>query len=650
MWALVGAALAAALLADVAVLRRFAAPGTPPAVLANVAAAWFVSAAMLVLVPFDVYCTRDGSPAAGGAAGTPLPALGAAWTALYWLAFAFTWVVNPLHAGVVEASEFTLGGRLRASLRSNLVFYGAAGGLGLLGLLALLLSGRVSARTVPGLCVALSNAFGLLVGVLLLAHGLVEVPRAVWRAADAPAQLRWRCHQVGPAADALSEAHADLARAFALVRSLSVQIPRRDDIRPLMDQVEREAAALAPLAALEGDADGPAGTLSSGGAGLLGDEDLDYEPDEPGLAALRGRVRRSALGFRRARTLYSGHVHAALRIERDLQAARKAPGGAHRQALRAHALRLAAVLLGALSVAILLAEGTIGLRRPDLSLPSALVRGAAHGEVATQLATLAPLAYMAACAHRSLCLLGAFSFYHLVPHGTDGGALLTNAGLVNRFGPALCFNYLLLTKAGASAMAETAMESMREVPLLGNEWSVFYPIVGVLYAALFAAGAWDRLLGACGVPTFLAFADAAGGGEGGPGAGAGAGAGGALLDADRGRELLELERRAAERGGQVGDAALAEVRGELRATAASTAPPAFTPAPRHAAPKPTSYREKAAHLLEQGRAGRYSGGGGAGAGAGGGGGGGWSARLAPLTGLRKEKGAGAELDKIFSDF
>ena len=109
--------------------------------------------------------------------------------------------------------------------------------------------GRVSARTVPGLCVALSNAFGLLVGVLLLAHGLVEVPRAVWRTADAPAQLRWRCHQVGSAADALSEAHADLARAFALVRSLSVQIPRRDDIRPLMDQVEREAAATEALVA-----------------------------------------------------------------------------------------------------------------------------------------------------------------------------------------------------------------------------------------------------------------------------------------------------------------------------------------------------------------------------------------------------------------
>ena len=118
------------------------------------------------------------------------------------------------------------------------------------------------------------------------------------------------------------------------------------------------------------------------------------------------------------------------------------------------------------------------------------------------------------------------------------------------------------------------MESMREVPLLGNEWSAFYPIVGVLYAALFAAGAWDRLLGACGVPTFLAFADAAGGGDG----SAGAGAAGALLDADRGRELMELERRAAERGGQVGDAALAEVRGELRANAASAAPPAFSPA------------------------------------------------------------------------
>lgn len=653
MWALVGVALAGALVADVGVLRRFAAPGTPPAVLANVAAAWFVSAAMLVLVPFDVYSTRDEA----NGAGEPLPALGTAWTLLYWLAFAFTWVVNPLHAGVVEASEFTLGGRVRASLRANLLFYGAAGGLGLLGLLALLASGRVSARTVPGLCVALSNAFGLLVGTLLLAHGLVEVPRAVWRAADFRAQLSWRCHQVGASADALSEAHADLAGAFALVRSLSLQIPSRDEARPLIDQVEREAAALAPLAALEGD--GPGESLQ-GSTSLLGDEDLDYEPDEPGLAALRGRVRRSSLGFRRARAVYAGHVGAALALERGLEAARHSPRAARAQVLRTHGLRAAAVALGVLSVALLLAEATIGLTSPDLSLPSALVRGLAHGEVGTQLATLAPLAYMAACAHRSLCLLGAFSFYHLVPGGTDGGALLTNAGLVNRFGPALCFNYLLLTRGGASAMASTAMESMREVPLLGREFSVFYPMVGVLYAALFAAGAWDRLLGACGVPTFLAFAGGEGGGSGrGTDVGGGASVGGALLDVDRGRELLELERRAIERGGRVGDTALAEVRGELRATAAAAAPAPGAEL-RGSRKAGKSYREKAADLLEQSRAGRRGDTGGSGAGDTGSGGG-WGFRLAqPLAvgrdwgrgagGSGKGKGAGAELEKIFSEF
>ena len=92
-------------------------------------------------------------------------------------------------------------------------------------------------------------------------------------------------------------------------------------------------------------------------------------------------MRRSTLGVRRPRTLYAREMGGALALERGLEEAKRTPGGVQKQALRTHALRLAVMLLGGLSVAILLAEGTVELAHPDLLLPSALVRGSAHGEV-----------------------------------------------------------------------------------------------------------------------------------------------------------------------------------------------------------------------------------------------------------------------------
>ena len=52
-----------------------------------------------------------------------------------------------------------------SSTRSNILFYAVLGGLGAVGLLALLATGSVSPQNLKGLLIALSNAFGLIAGM-----------------------------------------------------------------------------------------------------------------------------------------------------------------------------------------------------------------------------------------------------------------------------------------------------------------------------------------------------------------------------------------------------------------------------------------------------------------------------------------------------
>lgn len=80
-----------------------------------------------------------------------------------------------------------------------------------------------------------------------------------------------------------------------------------------------------------------------------------------------------------------------------------------------------------------------------VSKPAALLQMIGHGahsEVATQLLTGLPLAYMCGCAYYSLFKLVIFSYYQMVQRATDPVSLLLNAGQVCRFAAPLAYNFM----------------------------------------------------------------------------------------------------------------------------------------------------------------------------------------------------------------
>ena len=565
-------------------LRRYAAPKTPAVVLVNTGVAWGVALAMITLVPFDVYSTQSHH----NGAGIPLPELGQIWTWLYWAAFILTYLINPLHASYADAPDFTFLGRCRTSLAENVIYYAGTGAAALVGFFLLLVMHKVDVDTIPGLSGALGNAFGLVAGIFLLGHGVVEVPRKVWRWGTPAARLKWCFYQLGHAAEKVEEQYGKLSTSLSVVTAVARQIPQHDPVRPLIELIERESVAMAPLVSLDQIE--------------VEEEALDYDPDEEGMAALRRKVRTSGMAFQRELAAYKALVKKAAQIHGSKE--RQAAAAGWREKAKPLAWKAAAAGLALVSVSILVGEATLSFkgrsaRIARISLPSTLVKMAPNSEIGTQLLTWLPLLYICVCGYYSLCQLGVFYFYSLVPKCTDSYSLLFNASLVTRLTPALCYNYLMLTRVSNSAFETTAMAPMVNIPVLGDKFTTLYPMAGVLFSALIALSVWDRCLSCCNVPNSLMFHD---------------GEDPHSDHAERGRELFDAEQQAMGQGKRPGEALMEAVPQRARASTAGKGPrglfggAAGAGGKRAGGQEPKaarqSYREKAAGLLSKTRGGR----------------------------------------------
>jgi len=608
MWAFYVPTMLAVLVATAAVQRKYAAPTVPWSARAIVGVAWVTSASIVALVPIDVWAALT------GAGGRTTAAVSSLWTAAYWTTQALTWGVIPIAAGMSDAGDFTFWGRFKTSMRDSAFYYGSLAVAALAGLALLLASGRLAWRGLPGLVMVLVNAYGLVAVVLLLGHGLVAIPRSLWRASFPARRLRAHYWRVAHAADDLASAAAE-ARAVAVVVEATVQpLPRRDPLRPLADDVRAHAEASAspfkPSAA-------PCDAAGRVRLDSLTDADLDYGCDgAAGLAALKRRVTRAAGAYAGARAAYGLALSDALGAEAQVAAgsgvgalsdgltllggsepglASSPPPSSSQAALaaaaRPWALRAAAAAAAGLGFLIIWSEATLATgTHPDLSpfshaIHAAIARNGtgtagsaprSSSELAAQALVGAPLAYAAAAAYRSLFALGVFPFYRVVPGATGPRSLLANAGAVTRFAAPLAYNYLHVIrmvddgKGGGggdthpppvTVFARKMAPAMRDVPLLGASFNTWFPAVVVLYALALTLDVAGSVARAVLPPRYAGFADSGGGEEG---SGEGGGGGGASAEAvERGRALVREEAAAASRGEALGSAFAATIAGGL---------------------------------------------------------------------------------------
>ncbi|CAL0325112.1 unnamed protein product [Lupinus luteus] len=482
-------------------LRYFAGPDVPRYVLFTVGYTWLSSLSIIVLVPADIWATISSNHETGG--------ISFFWSWSYWSTFLLTWAVAPLIQGFEDAGDFTVSERLKTSVHVNLIFYLILGSIGLIGLIILIMMRKTWTGSLLGLAMALSNTFGLVTGAFLLGFGLSEIPKSIWRNADQTTRQKVLSHKIAKMAVKLDNAHQDLSNAIVVAQATSNLISKRDPLRPFMDVIDdmltrmfREDPSFKPQ------------------GGQFGESDMDYDTDEKSMAILRRHLRGAAEEYYRYKSEYMTYVMEALELEDTIKnyECRTSIGWKYissirpdrtgklgslfdtseffwRCILRKQVQKGAAIILGLMSVAILLAEATL-LPSVDLSLFSILIKSFGTEEMLVQVFALVPLMYMCVCTYYSLFKIGRLTFYTLTPRQTSSVNLLMICSMVARYAPPISYNFLNLIRLGSdkTTIFEQRMGNIdNAVPFFGDKFNRIYPLIMVIYTILVASNFFDRV-------------------------------------------------------------------------------------------------------------------------------------------------------------
>jgi hypothetical protein len=260
-------AAAAVVVGTILMLRHFAAAETTWAVRLQVLFSWTFALAVLALVPADVAATMKNEPH---------PHLGMLWDLTYWTTFALTWFLLPIHQMYEDAADFSVIGRLKTSLRENLIFYGVILSVIVFGVVILVAYGTLTTAGLSGFGIVVSNMFGIVTGVFLLGYGLVEIPRSMWRSADVETRPRRAARRVGVAAEALKNAHHKLRKITRASETTQEVMPRLHPLRWAMKTIANETPKASVFASAS-DALASAGAYEDETAPEEEDDFLDYD-------------------------------------------------------------------------------------------------------------------------------------------------------------------------------------------------------------------------------------------------------------------------------------------------------------------------------------------------------------------------------------
>ena len=163
---------------------------TPAYLLLPIAFSLVLPASAILLVPIDLASSARNEDEASKGIWLPERVVLVSWRITYWLTFCLTWFVLPLLGEYMDAGYRDPNARLMYSLRSNgryqLIYLSCA----VAGLVYISISNGFNFTAVKALVMALAYVWGLILAIYLMGHGLVAVPRRLFRKANISGRLR----------------------------------------------------------------------------------------------------------------------------------------------------------------------------------------------------------------------------------------------------------------------------------------------------------------------------------------------------------------------------------------------------------------------------------------------------------------------------
>ncbi|KAM7204059.1 LMBR1-like membrane domain containing protein [Naviculisporaceae sp. PSN 640] len=194
---------------------------TPAFLLVPVFFALWLPASIVLLVPIDL--ASSAATEDEGARGIWLPprALKVSWRITYWLTFALTWFILPILAEFSDSGYREPKDKLFDSLRANAQYYAMVFGSCALAFLYIIFTYGGFSDSLKGTVMALAYCWGLVLAIYLMGHGLVAIPRRLFRNANVSDKLRRIQAQAPKVYEQMDDAEINLEELETLVGELS---------------------------------------------------------------------------------------------------------------------------------------------------------------------------------------------------------------------------------------------------------------------------------------------------------------------------------------------------------------------------------------------------------------------------------------------
>ncbi|KAK4461419.1 LMBR1-like membrane protein-domain-containing protein [Cladorrhinum samala] len=163
---------------------------TPAYLLVPIFFALWLPASMVLLVPIDLASSVMADDTAARGIWLLPGALKVSWRITYWLTFALTWFILPILAEYSDSGYREPKAKFLDSLHANAQYYLIVFGSGAVGLIYVLISYGHFSESLKSTVMALAYCWGLILAIYLMGHGLVSIPRRLFRDANISGRLR----------------------------------------------------------------------------------------------------------------------------------------------------------------------------------------------------------------------------------------------------------------------------------------------------------------------------------------------------------------------------------------------------------------------------------------------------------------------------
>ena len=212
------------------ILFYYARKGTNKVVLITAYISWFLNFVYILLLPFDIYYytqTVEGRKVEIPEITENIINIG--YNIIYWVLYVFSWIFIPLMQCYEKSGEFTKLGKLKSSLKANLIYYAIL--LGIMVIIIFYIIFSFGSKTFLNLFKTLKN-FSLLYGILifffLLSYSLVKLPKTMYEKMNLRKRIKyyeWRAIQYY---EKLDSTRFDLISLFTKLKNTINKIKNKE--------------------------------------------------------------------------------------------------------------------------------------------------------------------------------------------------------------------------------------------------------------------------------------------------------------------------------------------------------------------------------------------------------------------------------------